>query len=79
MCNTKSPNDMCFYSLCNSDIINPWIYDKFAYPENICKLPCEWPHTSYDIKYWNFEYNINNINNDWYVKHIKNIYEGYSR
>ena len=54
-------------------------YDEFAYPENICNLPGEWSHTSYDIKYWNFEYNINNINNDCYVKHIKNIYEGYSR
>ena len=49
-------------------------YDEFAYPENICNLPGEMSHTSYDIKYWNFEYKNNNINNNWYVKHIKNIY-----
>ena len=49
-------------------------YDEFSYIENICNLPGEWPHTSYDIKYWNFEYKNNNINNNWYVEHIKNIY-----
>jgi FkbM family methyltransferase len=49
-------------------------FDAFSYPENICNLPGEWPHTSYDIKYWNFEYKNNNINNSWYVGHIKNIY-----
>lgn len=49
-------------------------YNEFSFPENICNLPGECPHTSYDFKYWNFEYKIDNINNDWYVKHIKNIY-----
>lgn len=49
-------------------------FDEFSYPENICNLPGEWPHTSYDIKYWNFEYKINNIDNNCYIKHIKNIY-----
>ena len=49
-------------------------YDEFAYPENICNLPGEWPHTSYDVEHWNFEYDVGNINNDWYVNHIRNIY-----
>ncbi len=53
-------------------------FDEFSYPENIGNLPGEWPHTSYDIKYWNFEYkNNNNINNSWYIDHIKNIYNNY--
>jgi len=52
-------------------------YDEFAYPENICKLSGLRPHTSYDIKYWNFEYKINNINDNWCVEHIKNIYNNY--
>lgn len=53
-------------------------YDEFAYPENICNLPGEWPHTSYDCKYWNFEYKNDNINNNWYVEHIKYIYNNYN-
>ena len=52
-------------------------FDEFSYPENICNLPGRWPHTSYDIKYWNFEYKNNNINNSWYINHIKNIYNNY--
>jgi len=50
-------------------------YDEFAYPDNICNLPGKWPHTSYDVEYWNFEYDIGNINNGWYVNHIRNIYD----
>lgn len=52
-------------------------YDEFAYPINVSNLPEEWPYTSYDIKYWNFEYDIGNVNNNWYVDHIKNIYNNY--
>ena len=52
-------------------------FDEFAYSENICNYPDEWFHTSYDIQYWKFEYNITNINNNWYINHIKNVYNSY--
>lgn len=42
------------------------------------KLPGSWPSTTYDIEYWSFKYDINNIDNNWYVPHIKNIYNNYS-
>ena len=51
-------------------------YDEFAYPENTSNFG-EWVHTTYDYKYWNFEYNNININNNWYIEHIKNIYNKY--
>ena len=53
-------------------------YDEFSYPINICNLMGEWPHTSYDIAYWNFEYNVSNVNNNWYNKHITAIYNNYN-
>jgi len=52
-------------------------YDEFAYPDNISNLPGGWPTTSYDIKYWNFEYNKGDIQDKWYEPHIRNIYENY--
>lgn len=48
-------------------------YDEFAYPENLCNLLGEWPHSSYDIEYWNFDYDAK-VNNNWCIEHIKNIY-----
>ena len=53
-------------------------YDEFSYPENICNLPGEWPTTSYDIKYWKFEYNTSNIQDKWYEPHIRYIYQNYT-
>ena len=53
-------------------------YDEFSYPINICNLMGEWPHTSYDIAYWNFEYNVSNVNNNWYNEHISAIYNNYN-
>lgn len=53
-------------------------YDEFSYPQNVCNLSGEWKHTSYDVKYWNFQYEINNIDNDWCIAHIKNIYEHFT-
>ena len=53
-------------------------YDEFSYPENICNLPGEWPTTSYDVKYWNFEYNTSNIQDKWYEPHIRYIYQNYT-
>ena len=49
-------------------------YDEFAYPRDVSKIGSGPPHSSYDVKYWNFEYNINNINDSWYVNHNINIY-----
>lgn len=79
---TQNHPTTCVFIHCVNQILsilghNHKKYDEFAYPENICNLPGEWPHTSYDIKYWNFEYKNNNINNNWYIEHIKNIYNKY--
>jgi len=75
---TQNHPTTCVFIHCVNQILSILGYnhkfDEFSYPENICNLPGEWPHTSYDIKYWNFEYKNNNINNSWYINHIKNIY-----
>lgn len=52
-------------------------YDEFAYPDNVCNLPGEWPMSSYDMKYWNFKYQCK-IQDKWYISHITNIYQNYS-
>ena len=55
-------------------------YDEETYPEQWpWKVPglgskLEYPHTSYDVKYWNFQYDIKNVNDDWYIKFIKQLY-----
>jgi len=80
---TQNHPTTCVFIHCVNQILSILGYnnkfDEFAYPENICKLAedGEWPHTSYDYKYWNFEYKSSNINNNWYVNHIKNIYNNY--
>jgi len=78
---TQNHPTTCIFIHCVNQILSilghDHKYDEFAYPENIVKLPGEWPHTSYDIKYWNFEYKNNNINNNWYIDHIINIYNNY--
>jgi hypothetical protein len=80
---TQNHPTTCIFIHCVNQILSilgyDHKYDEFAYPENIVKLSGKWPHTSYDIKYWNFKYKNNNINNNWYVKHIKNIYNNYSK
>lgn len=52
-------------------------YDEFAYPDNVCNLPGDWPMSSYDMKYWNFKYQCK-IQDKWYISHITNIYQNYS-
>jgi hypothetical protein len=52
------------------------LYDEFAYPDNVCNLPGEWPTSSYDMNYWNFQYKCS-IQDRWYIPHITNIYENY--
>jgi hypothetical protein len=51
-------------------------YDEFAFPENICNLPGEWPTSSSDMNYWKFDYQCN-IQDNWYIPHIINIYNNY--
>jgi len=51
-------------------------YDEFAYPDNVIKLPGEWPTTTYDAKYWKFEYQIH-PQDTWYIPHIIKIYQNY--
>ena len=51
-------------------------YNEFAFPENICNLPGEWPTSSSDMNYWKFEYQCN-IQDKWYIPHITNIYNNY--
>ena len=59
-------------------------YDEFAYPENVCcpEHVCnshnQICHTSYDIRYWNFEYDISNIDDNQYISHINSIYNNYN-
>lgn len=78
---TQNHPTSCVFIHCVNQILSILGYnhkfDEFAYPENICNLPGEWPQTSNDIKYWNFEYKNININNNWYIEHIKNIYNNY--
>lgn len=52
-------------------------YDTNNFKENICDFVGEWPHTSYDNKFWDFQYKINNINDEIYINHIKIIYNNY--
>ena len=52
-------------------------YDEFAYPDNVINLPGEWPTTTYDSKYWKFEYSVN-TQNTWYIPHIIKIYQNYT-
>jgi len=49
-------------------------YDEFSYPEDVSKIGSGPPHSSYDEKYWNFEYNNYKVDDNWYVNHIINIY-----
>ena len=50
-------------------------YDPNDYKyENIASLPGRWLHTSYDKKYWNFEFNVT-CNDESYEKHIIAIYK----
>lgn len=51
-------------------------FDEFAFPENICNLPGEWPTSSSDMTYWKFKYQCN-IQDIWYIPHITNIYQNY--
>ena len=78
---TQNHPTTCVFIHCVNQILSILGYnhkfDEFAYPENICNLPGGWPHTANDIKYWNFEYKNININNNWYIEHIKNIYNNY--
>lgn len=80
---TQNHPTTCIFVHCVNQILsilgyNTTIYDEFSYDENIIKLPGSWPSTTYDIEYWSFKYDINNIDNNWYVPHIKNIYNNYS-
>ena len=79
---TQNHPTSCIYVHCINQLLVllniEYEFDTFAYSENICNYPCEWFHTSYDIQYWDFEYNVTNINNDWYIPHIKNIYNNYN-
>ncbi len=43
------------------------------YDENVTNLPCFWIRTSYDMKYWGFEYE-EPIDDEHYIPHITNIY-----
>ncbi len=52
-------------------------YDEFAYPDNVINLPGEWPTTTYDSKYWKFEYSVN-TQDTWYIPHIIKIYQNYT-
>ena len=78
---TQNHPTTCIFVYCVNQIFSILGHDikldEFAYDENICNLPGEWPHTSYDVKYWNFQYNNVRINDGWYVQHIKNIYNNY--
>jgi len=78
---TQNHPTTCVFIHCVNQILSilghNYKYDEFSYPENICNLPGKRPHTSYDIKYWNFEYKNNNINNNWYINHIKKIYNNF--
>lgn len=71
----------CVFIHCVNQILSILGYDhkfnEFQYPENICNLPSILPHTSYDLKYWNFEYKIN-ISDKYFINHIKNIYNNYN-
>lgn len=75
---TQNHPTTCVFVHCVNQILSlldtNYKYDEFAYPDNVVELPGEWPHTSYDIAYWNFEYRVSNISNKWYEKHIINIY-----
>lgn len=79
---TQNHPTTCVYLHCINQLLvllnEEYKFDEFAYPENICSFPCEWFHTSYDVQYWNFEYNVTNINNDWYIQHITHIYNNYN-
>lgn len=77
---TQNHPTTCIYIHCVNQILSilgyNHKYNEFEYPENVCNLPLEWPQTSYDIKYWEFDYNCN-IDDNWYINHIKNIYNNY--
>ena len=47
------------------------------YPENVSNLPNKLSSTSYDKKYWNFEYDIGACNPASYIPHIERIYNNY--
>ena len=78
---TQNHPTSCVYVHCINQLLvllkEEYEFDEFAYPENICNYPGEWFHTLYDVQYWNFEYNVTNINNDWYIQHITHIYNNY--
>ena len=75
---TQNHPTMCVLVHCVNQILSllghDIKYDEFAYPDNILGHS-EYPHSSYDIKYWNFEYKVDNMDDNWYIKHIINIYD----
>jgi len=74
---TQNHPTTCIFIHCVNQVLSilgdPTKYNEFTYPENLCNLPNKWIHTSYDKKYWKFEY-PETYNDDVYIGHITSIY-----
>jgi len=54
-------------------------FDAKDYPENIGEFSKGWPHSTSDLKDWQFEFPIPRVDNSFYRKHITRIYESHKR
>ena len=81
---TQNHPNTCIFIHCVNQILsilnyNEYYPDEFQFPDNLINLPGVNYHTSYDIKYWNFDYQVDKdlIDDELYIKHIKSIYNNY--
>jgi hypothetical protein len=50
-------------------------FDSGEFPENVARLPGQWPHSNYDRAFWNFKFQIDYGGDAWYRQHIKKIFQ----
>lgn len=49
------------------------LFDPSDFPNNVSKLPGNWPHTSYDKEYWRFTFDMDCSNDEHYIEHVRAI------
>jgi len=78
---TQNHPTTCIFVHCSNQILNllkcKVQFDYNTYAENIINLPGKCMHSSYDLDYWNFAYNVDTIDDAVYRDHIKNICNNY--
>lgn len=80
---TQNHPTTCVFVHCVNQVLEAlgfkYSFDAKEYPENIGEFSKGWPHSTSDLKDWQFEFPIPRVDNAFYCKHITRIYESHKR